>query len=280
MADINQPTSYPSEPSIFAVVAETQRVANQILRSNPLANAITTYGLMQWVGRYQGNYLWIGEFFPADPNQHDTHGNSLPQMGFVVTRDDPQKNIALSMYDWDPYVGGPLRQKLALNDADGRHIFAEGESGGWGWPRFPAPMMPNNSPYRMDTSDTTVCFGRSQVVGRHVEYMFNLSFFATANVGGVLVPAPFGGVGAGSVINWYLEIVIGSSNVRTAVSSAVGFQQGTLDLGSAWRPLASDFMLMNLHAWFTANPSNCCLATSPVYVHNYTQWTNRQTEGI
>ena len=83
MADINAPTSYPSPPSLFQAVQETQRVARQILRSNPLANAVTTYGLMKWVGRYnQGSYLWIGEFFPADPNQLDPSGHALPQMGF------------------------------------------------------------------------------------------------------------------------------------------------------------------------------------------------------
>lgn len=286
MADITAPTNYPQQPDLFAVVQDTQRIANQILRSNPLANAVTTYGLMKWIGRYQGNYLWIGEFLPADPNQLSPSGVALPQMGFSLVRDDPKMNSAFHMYDWDPYHGGPLRQKIGLSDADGRNIFSEGESGGWGWPRFAVPMGVANQ-VQANTSSTATLVGRSQVVGRHIDFMFVVNAAPMWLVqggpgfGNVSVPLWTAGPNAGFQLTWNLQAQIGGSNVQTANATATGgFVSGTLDLGTAWMPnLASDFMILNLNTWITGGSSNA-YQVSPVYFHNVTLWTNRQAEGI
>jgi hypothetical protein len=286
VSDISASQPYPLQPNLFAVVSETQRVANQILRSNPLANAVTTYGLMKWVGRYGGNYLWIGEFYPGDPNQHSPTGAVLPQMGFSLVRDDPKEQSAFVMYDWDPYVGGPLRQKVSMHDADGRTIYSEGESGGWGWPRFPITMGQTNAT-QTNTSPATTLFGRSNVVGRHIDFMFGVNavvmwtFAGGPGFGNASVPLWTAGPNAGFQLTWNLQVIIGSTTITTPNATTTGgLVQSTLDLGSAWMPnLASDYMIVNLVTWITGGSGNA-YQVSPVYFNSVTLWTDRKADGI
>lgn len=286
MSDISVGQNYPQQPSLFTAVAETQRVANQILRSNPLANAVTTYGLMQWLGRYGSYYLWIGEFSPNDPNKLDPQGNTLPQMGFVLRRDDAKQNYAIELYDYDPYVGGPLRQKLQFRDADGRPLMGEGESGGWGWPRFPVPMYQTN-PAQTNTASAVTLFGRSQVVGRHIDFMFAVNavpmwtFTGAAGFGNAAVPLWTAGPNAGFQLTWNLQVLIGANTVTTPNATTTGgFVQSTLDLGTSWMPTtAADYMILNFNSWITGG-SNNAYQVNPVFFHNVTLWTNRQAEGF
>lgn len=287
MADIGLPTFLPAPPSILQTVAETQRIARGILTSNPLTNAITNAGLMQWVGRYGGMFLWIGEFNPADPNQLDAAGHALPQRAFSLVRDDPKHMSTFAMYDWDPYLGGPLRQKFGFQDADGRTMWREGESGGWGWPRLPIVMGQVNA-INTNTVAGTTLFGRSQVVGRHIDFMFQVGGYplwpvqAQAGFANVSLPLFTAGPNAGFQITWNISVTIGANTVTSANSTATAgaFINTTLDLGASWMPnLASDFMNVNLNAWMTGGSSNC-FQLWPVYFHNVTLWTNRQLEGF
>lgn len=290
MADIGLPTYYPSPPSLVDAVFEAQRVATQMLRSNPLENAITSKGLMQWLGHYGGFYLWIGEFFPGDPNQLNPNGSIKPQLGFSLVRDDPKEQSAIAMYDWDPLSGHPLRQKLGMGDADGRILLREGESGGWGWPRFPIQMGAAIPPAYLGTADVVALSGRSQVVGRHVDYMYDISVMAvgvmatTNGLGNVPVPLPFGGLFGSTQVSSYVEVVIGANTITTPVTHSTGFVAGTIDLGASWMPnLAADYMIVNVHVFFNiqgaAGAQNCVVVT-PIYFHNVTLWTSRITDGI
>lgn len=140
----------PRNTNIVDAVAETRRITDAALRSNPLRNAIIDDGLMKWRGNYSGGplagtYLWIGEFTPRD-NVLDKQ-----QRGFILSRDDPKKARALWMYD--PYastsnpVNQPLRQLLSMHDADDNPIMREGRSGGTAFPWANIPMYPQVSDF-------------------------------------------------------------------------------------------------------------------------------------
>lgn len=279
MADIGDPAYTPSPVDITATVNSLKQVVGGLLVSNPLQNAVTTSGLMQWIGNYGQYFLWIGEFFPGDPNFTQPNGSPKPQRGFVLRRDDQQQNFAIEMYDYDPYVGGPLRQKLQIKDADGRNMLIEGESGGIAWPRLPIPM--GDIGYSNSTSDQVMASGRSQVVGRHIDYLFQVRALATVTAAGVQVPAPFNGPAAGLIAHAYVQVQIGGDTITTTATTLAGggFFSGTIDLGNDWFEKTSDFMLIDIHAWMTPSSASMLLC-EPVQMHNYTQWTNRQIEGF
>lgn len=276
MADLSGQAYAPQPVDIVGDVGALKRVVGGLLVSNPLQNALTTSGLMQWLGHYGGFFLWIGEFFPGDPNFHQPDGSIAPQRGFSLVRDDAKQQSAFAVYDWDPYQGGPLRQKITMHDADGRNILVEGESGGWGWPRLPIYM--GDIGYSNSTVDQSMASGRSQVVGRHIDYLYNLRALATTTVNSLAIPAPFNGPGAHTTHS-YVQVQIGSDVITTPTVTGDGFFQGTIDLGQDWFSRSSDFMLIDLHAWVSPATATCLLC-EPVQFHNVTLFTNRQAEGF
>jgi hypothetical protein len=276
VADIGGPAYTPQPVDIVGDVSTLKRVLGGLLVSNPLQNAITTSGLMQWIGHYGQYFLWIGEFFPGDPNFKRADGSSGPQNGFVVRRDDSKQNYAYELYDYNPYQGGPLRQKIQMHDADGYNMFNEGEKGGWGWPRFPVPM--GHIGYSNSTVDQVMASGRSQLVGRHLDFLFNLRSLGTAVISGTTVPAPFQGAPAHTT-TWYVSVAIGSNTISTAHTTGEGFVQGTLDFGVNWQDLGSDFMLVDVHAWMS-QAAGVMLWCEPIQFHSVTLFTDRTIEGF
>jgi hypothetical protein len=131
-------TPYP--PSMVDNIAYAQQLADQIMRNNPLVNAVIPKGLMKWYGNYTNvdgskvNFLWIGEFLPADPNM-----GGVAQRGFSLVRDDPTHMTAISMYDRNP--ASPLRQTIAVTSWDGQALLGESRNkGGISFPRQQIPM--------------------------------------------------------------------------------------------------------------------------------------------
>lgn len=165
----------PTPPSDTSILQDTKRIADQILRSNPLRNARVDGGLTRWDGAYGGEFAWIGEFLPGDPNR-----DGAPQRGISFVRDDPEQATAFAMYDPNPHPSRPLRQRVFMNDADGRRLLHEGDSGGLGYPYFPIMLFRADSGGYVETGDTTdrlIFTGRTAVMGRHVEVVgFGTSF--------------------------------------------------------------------------------------------------------
>jgi hypothetical protein len=158
-----------------------QRVVDSILRNNPLTNAVTSHGLMKWLGNYNTagtsskiNFLWIGEFLPADPNLPGTP----PQRGFSLVRDDSRGGIsAISMYD--PYTGipGGLKQILQITSGDSIKLFEESRDGGWRWPEEEIPMGGRDSnlaswPGTDQGTFGTLYEGRANIRGNVLAYRF------------------------------------------------------------------------------------------------------------
>lgn len=148
----------PRATNIVDQIAETKRVADAIVRSNPLYNARVDGGLMVWRGNYApgtgslaDSFLWIGEFFPRDAVMNKA------QRGFFLTRDDPKHGMAIQM--WDPQAetrsaGNPLRQRLFMQDADGRQIMTEATGGGLLFPSGPIPLIGTAVNYQLVRTDS------------------------------------------------------------------------------------------------------------------------------
>lgn len=134
----------PRSTNIVDAIAETKRITEAALRSNPLRNAIIDDGLMKWRGNYAGGlngaFLWIGEFFPRDGLLNK------PQRGFLLTRDDPKHARVLWVYDdqaeaTNP-IDKPLRQQMTMHDADDAPILRESRKGGVQFPWSHIPLYP------------------------------------------------------------------------------------------------------------------------------------------
>lgn len=137
----------PRSTTLVDAIAETQRIAEAQLRSNPLYNARIDGGLMVWRGNYAGSggvadsLLWIGEFSPIDGSK------GKGQRGFALTRDDPKHGWGLYLYDPQGEsrgVGNPLRQRLFMRDADNKQVFTEATGGGAAWPVGQIPLYSSN----------------------------------------------------------------------------------------------------------------------------------------
>lgn len=137
----------PRSVTLVDQVAEAQRVAESIARSNPLYNARIDGGLMVWRGNYAGSggiadsLLWIGQFAPIDGSK------GVGQRGFALTRDDP--NHAWAFYMFDPQGESrsgtdPLRQRIFIQDADGKRILTEARGGGVAYPVGQIPLYSSN----------------------------------------------------------------------------------------------------------------------------------------
>jgi len=147
----------PRSVSIVDQVAEAQRVAESIARSNPLYNAKIDGGLMVWRGNYAGSggisdsLLWIGGFAPNDGSK------GIPQRGFALTRDDPNHGWALYMFDpqGESRSGtDPLRQRIFMRDADNRTILSEAKGGGVAFPVGQIPLYSSNLGFQAVRTDS------------------------------------------------------------------------------------------------------------------------------
>lgn len=168
----------PRAPSGLDVVAYTRRVVDALHRNNPLTDAVVSRGLIKWVGNYTNagnpdkiNFLWIGEFHPADTNL-----GGVPQRGFSLVRDDSRGGIsAVAMFDSNPSGGGGLRQQLFITSGDGQRLAAESRNGGWTWPEELVPLGPMGNdtlkwPGTQSATFDTLWEGRVNIVGRHMAY--------------------------------------------------------------------------------------------------------------
>lgn len=136
----------PRNTNLVDQVAETKRVTEAIMRANPLYNARIDGGLTVWRGNYAGDtpndtirdsIVWIGEFAPVDNVKHKL------QRGIQITRDDPKHTQAFAMFDPQAEsrgVGNPMRQRIFMQDADGRQILSEAQRGGVAFPLGVIPL--------------------------------------------------------------------------------------------------------------------------------------------
>jgi hypothetical protein len=185
---VTSPDIYaPRDASAADVLAQTRNVVDAILRNNPLVNAVVPRGLAKWIGNYTDgtgskiNFLWIGEFLPADP-----YMGGAPQRGFSLVRDDSQGGVsAIALFDGTPGAGPGLRQTLTLTSGDGSPLLTEARNGGRGWP-FEQIAMNQRSPNLADWPATAsgtydvLAEGRFSGVGNTVYYRFE----AVGNGGG------------------------------------------------------------------------------------------------
>lgn len=167
----------PKPPSYLDTIGYTQRVVDSMLRNNPLHNAAVESGLMKWFGNYVDpggdprNYLWIGEFLPADTNLP----GDPPQRGISMVRDDSRGTAAFNLYDPVPSVGDGLKQRLFFGGGDNEALFIESRQGGWRFPEAPVPMCPLDSdlltwPGTDSASFGTLWEGRMSLTGRNMAY--------------------------------------------------------------------------------------------------------------
>jgi hypothetical protein len=176
---VTSPSYYtPQSPSVLDIVGYTQRVVDAILRNNPLHNASVDSGLMRWLGNYTNtdgsriNHLWIGEFYPADPNLP----GDPPQRGFSLVRDDSQGGqYAFALYDHNPSAGDGLRQTIHFRSGDGEQLAIESRQGGWYYPEENVWMGSRDSdlalwPGTDSASYSTIYEGRVNVIGTHLRY--------------------------------------------------------------------------------------------------------------
>jgi len=208
------PQSTPYPPSMVDNVQYAQKLVDSILRNNPLVNAVVPGGLMKWYGNYQNpdstpvNFLWVGEFLPADPNM-----GGAPQKGFSLVRDDGTHSSALAMYDRSP--GTPLVQTIGISSYDGQPMLDESRN--QGGIRFPYQQIPTgrvdgqftNYPKTSNTSVTALVEGRFSGTGKTMHYRIwgNSDSGTTGQVrinctdGATTVTSPWGSIpSAGNVI--------------------------------------------------------------------------------
>jgi hypothetical protein len=168
----------PRAPSGLDVVAYTRRVVDSLHRNNPLTDAVVSRGLIKWLGNYTNsgnpdkiNYLWIGEFLPADPNL-----GGIAQRGFSLVRDDSRGGIsAIAMFDAAPDLGGGLRQTLFITSGDNKILARESRQGGWFWPEDLIPLAPMGNdtlkwPGTQSATFDTLWEGRVNGLGNQLSY--------------------------------------------------------------------------------------------------------------
>lgn len=171
----------PRDQSAVDIMQYARRAIDEMARSNPLQNAVVSLGLIRWIGNYTNstnpdkiNFLWIGEFFPGDP---DMGGRA--QRGFSLVRDDSRGGVsAIAMFDPSPDLGNSgLRQVLIFRSGDNQRLFEESRDGGQRWPEENVwlgpigdsaqlwPGTPNAGP-----GFSTLWEGRLNVTGNKVRY--------------------------------------------------------------------------------------------------------------
>lgn len=229
----------PTPPSDTNILQDTRRIADQILRSNPLKNARVDGGLTRWEGAYGGEFAWFGEFYPGDPNR-----DGAPQRGISLVRDDPQRKTAFAMYDPNPSAGRPLRQRIFMDDADGRRLLHEGDSGGLAYPYWPIQLFRADQGGYIQTNQTTdrlIFTGRTANMGRHVEVVgFGTSFSGESGAVYVKVSGDGGTSATSSTYNY----------------SGVGGFTLTVDLGASGTLRNSGVLTVEVYARKTGGPGD------------------------
>lgn len=194
----------PRVPTLVDTTVYTNRLVDQIMRTNPLTDASVSSGLIKWLGNYTDgggnpiNFLWIGEFNPADPNLP----NAPSQKGFSLVRDDSRGGVsAIAMYDANPTASPGLKQTLFFTSGDGKRMMEESRDGGQRWPEEPVFMGPlGNSTAIWPAANTTATFttlfeSRFSVVGNKLFYrMFCQADTATPGDFRMRVEAPGGDI--------------------------------------------------------------------------------------
>jgi hypothetical protein len=256
MVDVNprelQTPYMPRESTIVDAVAETRRIADQVMRNNPLVDAVITQGLTRFRGNYGGDFAWFGEFFPGDKNLLDEFGKPLPQRGISFVRDDPLHQTAFVMYDNDPQVGVPLRQRIYMHDADGRGLMLEGYNGGRAFPDAPLVM------YQRETidpngvqigSDVTVFSGEGNLTGTRVRFA-----------------AAWGTAGGTPNWSWYVRFSGGGVTITTPTVNGSGGGNFSLDQDVKSIQTVSNYINVDWHMWktggvggFTPRPYYCLM---------------------
>jgi hypothetical protein len=228
----------PRESTLVDAVAESRRIADQAMRNNPLVNAVVDRGLTRFRGNYGSDYAWFGEFNPVDENLTDDFGDDLPQRGIVFWRDDPSHNQAFAMYDFDPRAGEPLRQRMYLNDADGKPFLQEGFNGGRFWPDAPIVMYQRESfesPRATWTSDRVAYSGEGDLVGTLVE--FTAAYTLTVGT---------------DTISSFLRLSGGGVTINTPTTALVGNQNISLTVDVKTIKQVSDYINVEWHMWRSA----------------------------
>lgn len=220
---MSQPTNFyaPRQQSAIDNLRYAEQKVDELTRSNPLQSAVVTRGLIKWIGNYTNsgnpdkiNFLWIGEFFPGDPNF-----GGAPQRGFSLVRDDSRGGVsALAMYDPQPnFAGTGLRQVLIMTSGDGQRLMEESRDGGRRWPEEPVPMysIPESVAQWTDTTSAsfaTMFEGRVPVVGRTVAYrVWCLNEAATASEFRLRVQG-----GSGDIVGTTHTLAAGANDVFDA----------------------------------------------------------------
>lgn len=256
MVDVNPQnllTPYaPRESTIVDAVAETRRIADQVMRNNPLVDAVIDRGLTRFRGNYGSDFAWFGEFLPYDQNLTDDFGDPLPQRGISFVRDDPQHNSAFAMYDFDPRAGEALRQRISMHDADGKPLLWEGWEGGRAFPDAPIVL------YQRETidpngvqigSDVVVFSGEGNLIGTKVR-----------------MAAAWGTAGGSPNWSWYVRLSGGGVTINTATVNGAGGGNFSIDVNVKTIKNVSDYINVEWHMWktggaggFTPRPYYCLM---------------------
>lgn len=257
MVDIDPTASVgkyaPRNTTLVDAVAEAKRIADQSLRSNPLENARISGGLTKWVGNYGGSLLWVGEISPNDQNLLDNYGNTRPQRGFVLQRDDPQQAFALLMYDPNPQEGVPLRQRLQMFDRTGKVTYKDSEIAGLAFPDRPIPMYArvNIEAGLTNGSDDIIWSGAGNITGTVLEFAGGWAAGGTVTVTAFIRVT---GVG-GTVVNSPTRVLSGANSM---------FEQ--IDISSIYNN-GEDFVYVDWHMFRSAGTGN--YYPRPDRVRNY-----------
>lgn len=256
MVDVNprdlQGPYMPRESTIVDAVAETRRIADQVMRNNPLVDAVIRQGFTRFEGNYGELFLLLGEFNPPDRNLVDDFGQPQPQRGFHLERDDPQHNGAFTMYDNNPQIGVPLRQRIYMHDADGKALMWEGRNGGRAFPDGPIVM------YQRETIDPNgVQIGSDVVV-----------FSGEGNLTGTRVrfSAAWGTAGGTPTWSYYVRFSGGGVTIDTATVSGSGGGNFAVDVDVKAIQTVSNYINVDWHMWktggtggFTPRPYRCLM---------------------
>lgn len=253
----------PREISALDALAAAKRIADQIIRNNPLTNAVVSRGLMQWRGNHvdidgdKVNFLWIGDFFPADPTM-----GGIPQKGIVMWRDDSTASsvdagrIAFALYDHDPGGGGlGLRQTIHLDSLDGKHLLSESRKGGQEFPHMNVPMGATGSDTGKwastdSTSFATVLEGFTHAVGNQLYARFWTQTQSTA-AGEFRV-----------TVTWSGGTITGT--LFTQAVNTVTFREDTLDVTAA----RGEMLQVKVEARRSSGTGS--VAAAPISFRNFT----------
>lgn len=264
----------PRQTDIVDAIAETRRITEAAMRSNPLRNAYIDDGLMKWHGNYAGGplggaFLWIGEFRPNDQILNK------PQRGFILSRDDSSHSTALWLYDPFPSTTKPLRQLLAMRDADNKNIMIEGRDGGTAFPWAPIPLysqitdrvnifVDNGSGGSIIKAlpvigaingiqagvDRMLYRGRGPMVGNRIRYRGNSN--STGSTYGVFLVVAFDDPAGTTISTPVVNATGGSFQIVTADFKAQGMVGRQVEVQVWGRGVSGD------HEWDWIYVEECC----------------------